>query len=105
MLQRGSADHATLADFMRHGGGSPGKEGGVGRGRGPDGAFLGSTLSGVQCLPVGGEHSVIYKDRGLRRALAAVLGRPGAIGVLEFNPGWPPVVQIAVRDKLASRAD
>lgn len=62
--------------------------------------FWSSALPGVQCLAVGGEHSVIYKDRGLRRALAAVLGRAGALGELEFAPGGPPVVQVAVRDRV-----
>jgi pimeloyl-ACP methyl ester carboxylesterase len=63
--------------------------------------YWSSTLSGVQCLPVGGEHSVIYKDGELRRTLATLLGRPGAFGQPSFaGPGMPQEVEVSVRDKV-----
>jgi pimeloyl-ACP methyl ester carboxylesterase len=62
--------------------------------------FWSSTLPGVQCLAVGGEHSAIYKDRELRRILAALLGQPGHLGPLPFESTGPPTVDVTVREKV-----
>jgi hypothetical protein len=63
--------------------------------------FWSSSLPGVQCLPVGGEHGEIYKDRELRRTLAALLGRPGAIGPTPFDAAAGSLaVELSVRDEV-----
>jgi pimeloyl-ACP methyl ester carboxylesterase len=62
--------------------------------------FWSSILPGVQCLAVAGEHSAIYKDRELRRTLAALLGRPGLLGPLPFEAVGPAVVDVTVRDRV-----
>ena len=63
--------------------------------------FWSSSLPGVQCLPVGGEHSEIYRDRALRRTLAAVLGKPGTLGPTPFDASAGPLaVELSVRDKV-----
>lgn len=91
---------ASFAKFTRNGAGYRVTK--VERDGGGDGTvpFWSSTLPGVQCLAVGGEHSAIYKDRELRRTLAALLGRPGAFGPLPFAPGDPPLVDVTVREKV-----
>lgn len=61
--------------------------------------FWSSSLPGVQCLAVGGEHSVLYKDGLLRPTLAALLGREG---VLAAEPGR---VEVALRERVASQGD
>ena len=63
--------------------------------------FWSSTLPDIQCLAVGGEHSAIFKDRTLRRALATLFGKPGALGPAAFDvaPGVP-AIEISIRDKV-----
>lgn len=62
---------ASFAKFTRDGGGGGYRVQKVECDNGGDGTvpFWSSTLPGVQCLAVGGEHSAIYKDRELRRTL------------------------------------
>jgi hypothetical protein len=64
--------------------------------------FWSSWLPGVQALPVGGEHSVIYKNRELRVRLAALLGRPYRLGQVP-KPGLPGAcrgVEIDIQQKV-----
>jgi hypothetical protein len=76
----------------------------VERDSGGDGTvpFWSSTLPGIQSLAVGGEHSVIYKDRELRRTLAYLLGRAGQLGPLPFDLAGPPPpdFDVTVRDRV-----
>jgi pimeloyl-ACP methyl ester carboxylesterase len=58
-----------------------------------------STLPGLQSMPVGGEHSVIYKTRDLRRTLGVLLGAPPQT-VAAFAPGVA-VVEVALRERVA----
>ncbi len=65
--------------------------------------FWSSSLPGIQCLPTGNEHSVIYKDRALRRTLATLLGMPGALGGLADFPAGIRVqnaIEVSIRDKV-----
>jgi pimeloyl-ACP methyl ester carboxylesterase len=62
--------------------------------------FWSSSLPGVQSFSVGGEHSVIYKDKELRRTLAALLGKPGALGRIALGPLDVRGVEVSVRDKV-----
>lgn len=64
---------------------------------GGDGTVPGwsSTLPGVQNLPVGGEHSVLYKARDLRTTLAALLGAPGVLA------GVTEEVEVALREHVS----
>jgi pimeloyl-ACP methyl ester carboxylesterase len=55
-----------------------------------------STLTGVQCQAVGGEHGTIYKDRDLRRTLAILLGKPGVLAAAVEN------VQVTVREPVVN---
>jgi triacylglycerol esterase/lipase EstA (alpha/beta hydrolase family) len=57
-----------------------------------------SALPGVQSMPVGGEHSVIYKTRDLRRTLAVLLGAPLPVAVT-FAHG--AAVEVALRERVA----
>src|SRR5262249_47954396 len=59
-----------------------------------------STLPGVQSLPVGGEHSVIYKTRDLRRTLAILLGAPVQV-VASFAPAVEIEVEVALRERVS----
>jgi pimeloyl-ACP methyl ester carboxylesterase len=52
--------------------------------------------SGVQCQPVGGEHATIYKNDGLRRTLARLLGYAGVLAV-ETVAG----VEVAIRERVS----
>jgi hypothetical protein len=58
-----------------------------------------STLPGVQSLPVGGEHSVIYKTRDLRQTLAVLLGAPAPV-VATFA-ALEAAVEVALRERVA----
>jgi pimeloyl-ACP methyl ester carboxylesterase len=60
-----------------------------------------SILEGVQSFTVGGEHSVIYQDKSLRRLLSALMGHPGKLGQVELTRGVgaKPGVEISIRDK------
>jgi len=62
--------------------------------------FWSSVLPGVQGISVGGEHSVIYKDKELRRTLAALLGKPGALGRIALGTDSNRDVEVSVRDKV-----
>jgi len=64
--------------------------------------FWSSTLPGIQSFAVGGEHSVIYRDRELRRTLAAVLGQAGTLGPLPFDAVPSPDIDVTVRDRVVS---
>lgn len=91
----------SFAKFTRGGAGYSVSK--VERDGGGDGTvpFWSSTLPGVQCLAIGGEHSAIYKDRELRRTLAALLGHRDALGPLSFETfGGPPLVDVTVREKV-----
>jgi hypothetical protein len=67
---------------------------------GGDGTVPGwsSTLPGVRGLPVGGEHSTIYKTRDLRRTLAVLLGAPSHVAA-QFAPGATEV-EVALRERV-----
>ncbi|HUI79796.1 MAG TPA: hypothetical protein VLY24_17845 [Bryobacteraceae bacterium] len=54
---------------------------------------------GIQGRFVGGEHGTIYKDRGLLRTLATLLGKKGVLAA------ETPKVQVAVRDKVVEPRD
>jgi hypothetical protein len=54
-------------------------------------AWSGS-MTGFQSQMVGGEHGTIYKNRGLKRTLAALLGRPGVLAA------EVPTFEMALRD-------
>ena len=99
--------HATaaFAAFTRSGAGYEVRK--VERDDGGDGTvpFWSSILPGVQCLSVGGEHSVIYKDREVRRTLAALLGRPGEFGPLAFEAAAVPALDVTVRDRVVEPGD
>jgi pimeloyl-ACP methyl ester carboxylesterase len=58
-----------------------------------------STLPGMQSLPVGGEHSVIYKTRELRRTLAILLGAPPQVAA-SFAPGATEV-EVSLRERVS----
>jgi pimeloyl-ACP methyl ester carboxylesterase len=71
---------------------------------GGDGTVPGwsSILPGVQGMPVGGEHSTIYKTRDLRRTLAVLLGAPPRV-VASFAP-TETVVEVALRERVTEPA-
>ncbi len=75
---------------------------GVSRDGGGDGTvpFWSSVLPGVQSFGVGGEHGTLYQDRELRRTLGYILGRPGVLGPLPFDPTDGAVVDVTVRDRV-----
>ena len=54
-------------------------------------------LPRVQALPVGGEHSTIFRSRELRHVLAALLGRPGAL-----PQRTAASIEVSVRDKVVA---
>lgn len=56
-------------------------------------------VTGVQCLPVGGEHGTLYKNDDLRRTLAVLLGKAG---VLAADPGR---VEVALRERVVNPDD
>jgi len=56
--------------------------------------------SGVQGLPVGGEHGTIYKNDDLRRTLATLLGAHGLLAV-----GAPDRVDVSIRDRVVHPND
>jgi pimeloyl-ACP methyl ester carboxylesterase len=58
-----------------------------------------SLLPGIQGMPVGGEHSTIYKTRDLRRTLAVLLGAPPRV-VESFEP-TATEVEVALRERVA----
>lgn len=58
-----------------------------------------SQLPGIERMFVGEEHASIYRDGGLRRALATLLGKEG---VLE---GIPANVSFSLRDKVVEPSD
>ena len=58
-----------------------------------------SFLSGFQRLFVGGEHGTLYHNRGLRRALATLLGKEG------YLKGVPKEVEVALREKVVEPQD
>src|SRR5262249_44415202 len=91
---------ASFAKFTRDGSGYQVKK--VERDGGGDGTvpFWSSNLPGIQCLAIGGEHSAIYKDRELRRTLAALLGKADLLGPLPFEVTGLPVVDVTVREKV-----
>jgi phospholipase A1 len=60
-------------------------------------AWSGS-MTGFQAQMVGGEHSVIYKDSGLKRTLGALLGKPGLLAPIS------PQVELTVRDRVIDPA-
>jgi pimeloyl-ACP methyl ester carboxylesterase len=68
---------------------------------GGDGTVPGwsSALPGVQGMPVGGEHSTIYKTRDLRRTLAVLLGAPPHVAA-SFAAG-PSEVEVSLRERVA----
>jgi pimeloyl-ACP methyl ester carboxylesterase len=59
-----------------------------------------STLPGLQSMPVGGEHSVIYKNRDLRRTLAILVGAPPQVAANFAAPGLG-AVEVALRERVA----
>jgi hypothetical protein len=50
-----------------------------------------SSITGFQTQLVGGEHGTIYKDKGLKRTLVALLGKPGVLALVQS-------VELYVRD-------
>jgi pimeloyl-ACP methyl ester carboxylesterase len=69
--------------------------------------FWSSWLPGVQTLPVGGEHGVIYKNREVRVRLAALLGRPNRLGqVAKVGlPGTGRGVELDLQQKVVEPLD
>jgi pimeloyl-ACP methyl ester carboxylesterase len=57
-----------------------------------------SALPGLQSMPVGGEHSVIYKNRDLRRTLAVLLGVAPAVAA-SFGPPATEV-EVTLRERV-----
>jgi hypothetical protein len=57
-----------------------------------------STLPGVQFLYVSGEHGTLYRSDELRKALSALLGKPGVLlAAVDF--------ELAIRDKVTDPQD
>ncbi|HME07241.1 MAG TPA: hypothetical protein VKG25_09330 [Bryobacteraceae bacterium] len=52
-----------------------------------------STLAGVQSMPVGQEHMKLFRDEGLRRTLAILLGAPGRLAA-------PSQVQVVANERV-----
>jgi hypothetical protein len=61
--------------------------------------FWSSTLSGLQNLAVGGEHSVLYKNGDLRRTLGFLLGAPGVLAAT------PERIDVVVRERVCEPQD
>lgn len=55
-----------------------------------------ASVTGIQNMPVGGEHSIIYKNGDLRRILAVLLGKAG---VLATDPNS---VEVALREHVVN---
>ena len=57
------------------------------------------SITGLQGLPVGGEHGTIYKNTDLRRTMAILLGCEGVLAAA------PEYIEVSVRDRVAEPED
>jgi phospholipase A1 len=56
-------------------------------------------VTGVQNMPVGGEHHILYKSPEVRRTLAVLLGKAGVLA------GDPDRVEVALRERVVDPSD
>ncbi|MGH9942175.1 MAG: lipase/acyltransferase domain-containing protein [Pyrinomonadaceae bacterium] len=56
-------------------------------------------VTGIQNMPVGGEHHILYKSPEVRRTLAVLLGKAGVLA------GDPDRVEVALRERVVNPSD